>query len=58
MNSVIRQVAALAEGGTLMGIMTVLFLTFFVVSAAMMFRRSQTPRYVEAAWLPLADNND
>jgi cbb3-type cytochrome oxidase subunit 3 len=58
MNSVIRQAAALAEGGTLMGVMTVLFLMFFVVSAAMMFRRSQTPHYAEAAMLPLADNND
>lgn len=58
MNTLTRTAATFAEGGTLMGVMTVVFLTFFVVSAALMFRRSQAPRYAEAAMLPLLDRND
>ena len=55
MNTVTRAAAASADGGMLLGVMTALFLAFYIGSALYMFRKSATALYAQAERLPLED---
>ncbi len=55
MNEITRAAAALAEGGVLLGIMTTVFMTFFVGVVLRLWGRS-SDEYDEAAALALHDD--
>lgn len=58
MNPVINQARELVEGGTLMGLMTIFFLLFFVGWTLWAYNPNRKNELDEAARMPFSDTGD
>ena len=58
MNPIINQARELVQGGTLMGLMTVFFLLFFVGWTLWAYNPNRKHELDEAAQLPFGDGSD
>jgi len=58
MNPIYRAAGELATGGTLMGVVTLAFFTFFTLVLLRMFRPSAKLAYAEIARIPLDSHDD
>lgn len=57
MNQITRFAASLAEGGLLLGIMTIFFMTFFIGVAIRLLLRSEES-YADVAMLAVDDDDE
>lgn len=58
MNFILREAGAASDGGALLGVMTAVFLLFFLGVMLRLATAGRSEAFAEAALLPLLDNED